>query len=71
MLSKTAHFSVTLATLGFILSVVMITLAAHFALGWLWLESILLGSIVGGSSSAIVFGLGQKYQNFRRNKIYA
>jgi len=54
---KTAHFSVTLAILGFILSVVMITLAAHYALGWLWLESILLGSIVGGSSSAIVFGL--------------
>jgi cell volume regulation protein A len=54
---KTAHFSVTLAVLGFILSVVIITLAAHFALGWLWLESILLGSIVGGSSSAIVFGL--------------
>ncbi len=54
---KTAHFSVTLAVLGFILSVVLITLAAHFALGWLWLESILLGSIVGGSSSAIVFGL--------------
>ena len=54
---KTAHFSVTLAILGFILSVVMISLATHFALGWLWLESILLGSIVGGSSSAIVFGL--------------
>ena len=54
---KTAHFSVALAMLGFILSVVMITLAAHYALGWLWLESILLGSIVGGSSSAIVFGL--------------
>ena len=54
---KTAHFSVTLAVLGFILSVVMISLAAHFALGWAWLESILLGSIVGGSSSAIVFGL--------------
>ena len=54
---KTAHFSVTLAVLGFILSVVMISLAAHFALGWLWLESILLASIVGGSSSAIVFGL--------------
>ncbi|MGH1566999.1 MAG: cation:proton antiporter [Nitrosopumilus sp.] len=54
---KTAHFSVTLATLGFILSVVIITLAAHYTLGWLWLESILLGSIVGGSSSAIVFGL--------------
>ncbi|WP_420546410.1 cation:proton antiporter [Nitrosopumilus sp.] len=54
---KTAHFSVTLAILGFILSVVIITLAAHFVLNWLWLESILLGSIVGGSSSAIVFGL--------------
>ena len=54
---KTAHFSITLAMLGFILSVVMITLAAHYALGWMWLESILLGSIVGGSSSAIVFGL--------------
>ena len=54
---KTAHFSVALAMLGFILSVVMITLAAHYALGWFWLESILLGSIVGGSSSAIVFGL--------------
>ena len=54
---KTAHFSVTLAILGFILSVVIITLATHFALGWLWLESILLGTIVGGSSSAIVFGL--------------
>ena len=35
----------------------MISIAAHYALGWLWLESILLGSIVGGSSSAIVFGL--------------
>ena len=54
---KTAHFSVTLAILGFIISVVIITLAAHYALGWLWLESILLASIVGGSSSAIVFGL--------------
>ena len=54
---KTAHFSVTLAILGFILSVVIITFAAHYILDWLWLESILLGSIVGGSSSAIVFGL--------------
>ena len=43
---KTAHFSVTLAILGFILSVVIITLAAHYALGWLWLESILLGQLL-------------------------
>lgn len=54
---RTAHFSFTLAVFGFILSVVIISLAAHYALGWLWLDSILLGSIVGGSSSAIVFGL--------------
>jgi len=54
---KTAHFSFTLAILGFILSVVIISVATHYVLGWEWLESILLGSIVGGSSSAIVFGL--------------
>jgi len=54
---KTAHFSFTLAIFGFILSVLIISVAAHYTLGWLWLESILLGSIVGGSSSAIVFGL--------------
>jgi len=54
---KTAHFSFTLAILGFILSVVIISAATHYALGWEWLESILLASIVGGSSSAIVFGL--------------
>ena len=54
---KTAHFSFTLAILGFVLSVVIISVATHYALGWQWLESILLASIVGGSSSAIVFGL--------------
>jgi cell volume regulation protein A len=54
---KTAHFSFTLAILGFILSVVIATIAVHYTLDWSWLESILLGSIVGGSSSAIVFGL--------------
>ena len=54
---RTAHFSFTLAIFGFILSVAIITLAAHYMLEWMWLDSILLGSIVGGSSSAIVFGL--------------
>ncbi len=54
---KTAHFSFTLAILGFILSVVIATIAVHYALDWTWLESILLGSIVGGSSSVVVFGL--------------
>ena len=54
---KTAHFSVTLAIIGFILSVIIISVATHYVLEWTWLESILLASIVGGSSSAIVFGL--------------
>ena len=54
---KTVHFSFTLAILGFILSVTIATLAVHYALDWSWIESILLGTIVGGSSSVIVFGL--------------
>ncbi len=56
-IAKTAHFSLILAILGFILSVVIVTVFAVYALGWLWLDSILIGSIVGGSSSVIVFGL--------------
>ena len=54
---KTAHFSFTLAIFGFILSVAIISMAAHYFLQWELLDSVLLGSIVGGSSSAIVFGL--------------
>jgi len=54
---KTAHFAFILAILGFILSVAIAAFAVHFILDWTWMESVLLGSIVGGSSSAIVFGL--------------
>ena len=54
---KTAHFAFILAILGFILSVAIVSFAVHFILDWTWMESILLGAIVGGSSSAIVFGL--------------
>lgn len=54
---KTVHFAFTLAILSFVLSVVITSIVIHFLLDWSWLESILLGSIVGGSSSAIVFGL--------------
>ena len=36
---------------------IIISVATHYVLEWTWLESILLASIVGGSSSAIVFGL--------------
>ncbi len=54
---KTAHFALVLAVLGFILSMFIVTMIAHYGLGWEWLDSILLSSIVGGSSSIIVFSL--------------
>ena len=59
---KTAHFAIILAILSYVISVVIVTIFAHFGLGWEWLESILLGTIVGGSSSIIVFGLVRNFQ---------
>ena len=61
-IAKTAHFALLLALLSFVVSVVIVMLFAHYGLGWEWLDSILLGSIVGGSSSVIVFNL---VRNFR------
>ena len=57
---KTAHFSVVLVIVGFAVSVSIVAGLAHYGLGWEWIDSILLGSIVGGSSSIIVFSLVQK-----------
>jgi len=57
---KTAHFAIILVIVGIALSVGIVAGLAHYGLGWEWLDSILLGSIVGGSSSIIVFGLVQK-----------
>lgn len=54
---KIGHFASILAFVGFVVSVVIVTLFAHYGLGWEWLDSILLSTIVGGSSSIIVFGL--------------
>ena len=54
---KTAHFASVLSIIGFVISVGIVTGITHYWLEWGWIESILLGSIVGGSSSAIVFGL--------------
>lgn len=56
-LVSTAHFATALVVGGFIISVALVAVGARFILEWGWLESLLLGSIVGGSSSAIVFGL--------------
>lgn len=54
---KTAHYAVLLSIAGFITSVISVALVATYGLGWGLIESILLGTIVGGSSSIIVFGL--------------
>lgn len=53
----TAHFAAVLVVGGFAVSMALVALGAYYLLGWGVLESALLGSIVGGSSSAIVFGL--------------
>ncbi len=56
-MARTAHFAILLSIIGFAISVGIVASLAHYALDWLWLDSILLGAMVGGSSSAIVFGL--------------
>src|SRR5574338_1378391 len=48
---KTAHYAVLLAVLGFLVSTIGVALIAVYGLNWGLLESILLGTIVGGSSS--------------------
>ena len=57
---KTAHFAIVLVILGFAVSVGIVAAFGHYGLGWEWIDSILLGAIVGGSSSIIVFGLVRK-----------
>ncbi|HXG13984.1 MAG TPA: cation:proton antiporter [Candidatus Nitrosotenuis sp.] len=54
---RTAHYALFLSVAGFITSVISVALVALYGLGWGLVESVLLGTIVGGSSSIIVFGL--------------
>jgi cell volume regulation protein A len=54
---KTAHYALLLSVAGFLASIASVTLVAFYGLGWGLIESVLLGTIVGGSSSIIVFGL--------------
>ena len=54
---KTAHFALALSILGFAASVISVAVVAYYGLSWSLIESVLLGTIVGGSSSIIVFGL--------------
>ena len=54
---KTAHFAVLLAVLGFAISTISAAVIAVYGLGWNWIDGLLLGIMVGGSSSIVVFGL--------------
>ena len=54
---KTAHYALFLSVVGFFVSVISVTLVVFYGLEWGLVESILLGTMVGGSSSIIVFGL--------------
>jgi len=54
---KTAHYALLLSLAGFLASIASVALVAFYGLGWGLIESVLLGTIVGGSSSIIVFGL--------------
>jgi cell volume regulation protein A len=54
---RTAHYAVLLSILGFVTAVISVTVVAFYGLGWDLVESVLLGTMVGGSSSIIVFGL--------------
>ncbi|HXV50720.1 MAG TPA: cation:proton antiporter [Nitrosopumilaceae archaeon] len=56
-MARTAHFATALSVFGFVISLAIVSILAHYGFGWDWLASVLLGSIVGGSSSVIVFGL--------------
>ena len=56
-IARTAHFSIFLAVLGFVVSVAIVAALAYYWVEWGLMDSVLLGTIVGGSSSVIVFGL--------------
>jgi cell volume regulation protein A len=58
---KTAHYALVLSVLGFLTSTVAVMLVAFYGLEWGLIQSALLGVMVGGSSSIIVFGLVRRF----------
>lgn len=58
---KTAHYALVLSVLGFLVSTIAVALVAFYGLGWDLIPSALLGVMVGGSSSIIVFGLVRRF----------
>ncbi len=58
---KTAHYALVLSVLGFFASIIAMMFVAFYGLGWGLVQSALLGVMVGGSSSIIVFGLVRRF----------
>ncbi len=46
-----------LATVGVALTAVLVGLFCHFALGWAWLESFLMGAVISSTDAATVFSI--------------
>ncbi len=49
--------SALLASAGVVATAALVGLFCHFALGWEWLESMLLGSVMGSTDAASVFSI--------------
>ena len=56
-LRQAAAPAVVLATLGVLITTAIVALAAHFLLGIAWLQSFMLGAVVGSTDAAAVFFL--------------
>lgn len=54
---QAARPAIALATVGVVVTAALVGLAAHFVLGLGWLQSLLIGAIVGSTDAAAVFFL--------------
>ena len=52
-----AREAVLLASLGVVLTAGLTGLFCHFALGWSWIESMLMGSVISSTDAASVFSI--------------
>lgn len=65
---STAPIAVLLSTLGVVLTAVLVGVFCHLAMGMPWLESLLLGSVIGSTDAASVFSiLRSKRLNLKYN----
>jgi potassium/hydrogen antiporter len=58
-----------LSILTWLLSVLVVAVLCKFLLDWRWLNGLLLGSIVGGTSSVVVLSLLRKIKNAGKSEV--